>query len=187
MNINSYKFDEYVQKVTAFHGNPAPGVVLGGIMVVTAQSHLPKEGLFDAISETDKCLPDSIQLLTPCKIGNGWVRIMNTGRFSLCLYDKTTGDGVRVFVDPEKVKVFPQINNWYFGVKPKGDRELILKELEESGDKILGVRRVKVDIKSLPDKGGLEYAVCPECKESYLVNGEEKCPACMGKLYFSEL
>ena len=71
MKIGPYTFEEYVEKVRVFHGYPAPGVVLGGIMVDMARRNMHEDGLFDAISETDKCLPDSIQLLTPCTIGNG--------------------------------------------------------------------------------------------------------------------
>ncbi|MCL4500860.1 MAG: formylmethanofuran dehydrogenase subunit E family protein [Deltaproteobacteria bacterium] len=66
MNIGAHSFDEFLQLVESFHGHGAPGVVLGGIMVETARRQLPAEGLFDAICETRNCLPDAIQLLTPC-------------------------------------------------------------------------------------------------------------------------
>jgi formylmethanofuran dehydrogenase subunit E len=48
-------------------------------MTDLACRHLPADGLFDAISETPKCLPDAIQLLTPCTIGDGWLTIVNEG------------------------------------------------------------------------------------------------------------
>ena len=59
--------------------------------------------LFDAICETRNCLPDAVQLLTPCTIGNGWLKVVNVGRFALTLYDKYQGEGVRVYLDPAKV------------------------------------------------------------------------------------
>jgi formylmethanofuran dehydrogenase subunit E len=85
MNIGSHSFDEFLQIVKSFHGNVAPGVVIGGIMVAAARRRLPPEVLFDAVCETRNCLPDAIQLLTPCTIGNGWLKVVNVGRFALSL------------------------------------------------------------------------------------------------------
>ena len=64
--IGEYTFGEYLDAVESFHGYKAPGVVIGGIMVDFAMQQLPSNTLFDAISETTYCLPDAIQLLTPC-------------------------------------------------------------------------------------------------------------------------
>ena len=85
--------------------------------------HLPAEILFDAVCETRNCLPDAIQLLTPCTIGNGWLKVVNVGRFALSLYDKYEGEGVRVFLDPVKVADWPEINNWYLKLKPKKEQD----------------------------------------------------------------
>ena len=79
--IGSYSFEEYIDKVKAFHGHVAPGLVVGGYMVDLALQHFPPGRLFDALSETRACLPDAVQLLTPCTIGNGWLKIINLGRF----------------------------------------------------------------------------------------------------------
>ena len=92
MNIGSYSFDEFLQLVKSFHGYAAPGVVIGGIMVDLARRQLAAEVLFDAVSETRNCLPDAIQILTPCTIGNGWLKVVNLGRFAFSLYDKYQGD-----------------------------------------------------------------------------------------------
>lgn len=188
MKIGPYTFEEYVEKVRVFHGYPAPGVVLGGIMVDMARRNMHEDGLFDAISETDKCLPDSIQLLTPCTIGNGWMRIINTGRYALCLYEKHSGEGVTVFVDPEKLKGFPELNTWFFSLKPKKeiDKERLMAEIKNSGTEILSIRHITVDIKLLPSKEDYSYAICRICKESSLVNDNGMCLACQGKAYISE-
>ena len=58
--ILSYTFEEFVSRVKSFHGFEAVGVIVGGFMVDLAYKHLPKKGLFDALCETPKCLPDSI-------------------------------------------------------------------------------------------------------------------------------
>lgn len=73
----------------AFHGNPAPGLIIGGYMVDAARSMLPEGILFDAVVETKKCLPHAVQILTPPSYGNGWMRVVNLGRYALSLYDST--------------------------------------------------------------------------------------------------
>lgn len=188
MNIGSYTFEEFLDKIRAFHGNLSPGVALGGIMVDMAQRNLPPDGLFDAICETNKCLPDAIQILTPCTIGNGWMRIVNTGRFAVSLYDKHSGEGVRVFVDAGKARAFPEINKWFFALALKKDtgQDRLLAEVKSHGRDILGLRRVRVDIASLPSPEKCVYAICSSCKESYLANDAGICLACQGKAYICE-
>ncbi|MGO9580828.1 MAG: FmdE family protein, partial [Desulfobaccales bacterium] len=131
MKIGSHSFAEFVQLVKSFHGNVAPGVVLGGIMVEMARQKLPAAILFDAICETRNCLPDAVQLLTPCTIGNGWLKVMNLGRFAVILYDKYEGAGVRVWLDPAKTAAWPEVNGWYLKLKPKAeqDKELLLAQI----------------------------------------------------------
>lgn len=70
MNIGKYTFEEFVEKATAFHGYPAPGLLIGGYMVEAARAGLEDGVLFEAIVETPKCLPDAVQLLTLCSTGN---------------------------------------------------------------------------------------------------------------------
>ena len=114
MDIGQYSFQEYCDLVQAFHGYPAPGVLIGGYMVTAAQQRLPAGILYDAICETRSCLPDAIQLLTPCSVGNGWLRVLHFGRYALSLYDKYTGQGWRVFVDPVKLEEWAEIQNLVF-------------------------------------------------------------------------
>jgi formylmethanofuran dehydrogenase subunit E len=109
-----FDIDEYFHLVRSFHGHVAPGVILGGFMVNYAKSCIPKGVLFNAICETPVCLPDAIQLLTPCTVGNDWVKITNLGRFALSLYDKDQGNGFRVFIDPKKIDGWSEIKNWFF-------------------------------------------------------------------------
>jgi len=54
-----------------------------------------KNQFFDAVCETQACLPDTLQMLTPCTIGNGWLKIFDFGRYALALYDKYAGQGIR--------------------------------------------------------------------------------------------
>ena len=187
VNIGSDTYDEFVQKVRKFHGGPAGGVILGGMMLDMAQRNLPAEGMFDAICETDKCLPDAIQMLTPCTIGNGWMRIINSGRFSVTLYDKRSGSGVRVFVNASKVKNFQDMDNWFSSLIPKAEqsRERLLAAIRDHGRDVLDLQRVKVDINALPDKEMVNYVICDNCHESCLPTARGICLSCQGQAYIT--
>jgi formylmethanofuran dehydrogenase subunit E len=183
MNIRNYTFDEFVERVKEFHGYEAPGVIIGGFMVDLAYRHLPKEGLFDALCETAKCLPDAIQLLTPCTVGNGWLTVVNIGRFALTLYIKENGEGVRVFVDTEKLKAWPELKTWFFKLKPKKeqDRDLLAAQIKEVGGGICDVRKVKVAKSIFQRRPRGTLAICPKCQEGYPLDDGPLCLACSGK------
>ncbi len=91
-----------------------------------------------------------------------------------------------VSVDPEKMKAFPAINNWFFLLKPKKEqnKDHILAEMERAGGSIMRLNPVIVDIRSLPSEYAGAYAICPECKESYSVNEKGLCLPCQGSAYY---
>jgi len=177
----STTFDEFAEQVRAFHGFAAPGVMIGAFMVELAYRHLPKEGFFDAICETPKCLPDAVQLLTPCSIGNGWLTIVDTGRYALCLYDKSTGKGVRVSLDPARLEAWPRIKTWFFSLAPKKEQDsaMLLEEIRAAGPSLCTVRPVTVARRPLKTKGR-RFRVCPSCGESYPESHGERCFGCQG-------
>lgn len=141
-----FSFDDFIELATWFHNYPAPGLLLGGYMVEVAKRHIPEGLLFDAVSETSWCLPDAVQLLTPCTVGNGWLRIRNTGVYAVSLFDKHTGEGVRVRLDPSKLDDFPHTRCWLMKTKPKAnqDSDALRKEIREHGPDMLDVQRVTV-------------------------------------------
>jgi formylmethanofuran dehydrogenase subunit E len=188
MNIGPYTFEEFLALVESFHGNVAPGVVLGGIMVEAARSRLPEGILFDAMAETRTCLPDAVQLLTPCTIGNGWLKVLDLGRYALSLYDKYKGEGIRVYLDPAKVKDFSEINNWYLKLKPKReqDKDLLLAQIREAGTDILSWQRVNLRPQFLGKKSRGRMTVCPLCREGYPAQDGGICRACQGEAPYQD-
>jgi formylmethanofuran dehydrogenase subunit E len=177
--ICSYSFDEYIEKVQNFHGGLAPGMVIAGFMVDLACRNLPEGILFDVICETSACLPDSVQLLTPCSVGNQWMKVIDIGRFAMTFYDKTTGEGVRIHLDTAKLDDWPTIKEWFLKLKPKReqDKELLFKEIKEAGAAILGMEKLTVspEFLSMPKK---TVSVCPLCNEAYRSDDGAICPAC---------
>ena len=165
MKIRSYTFGEFVERVKSFHGFEAPGVIIGGFMVDLAYRHLPREGLFNALCETAKCLPDSLQLLT-----------------AFTLYDKETGEGVRVFIDPAKLEAWPEIKAWFLKLKTKEQQDFgrLIDEARRAGALICGIEHVRVPEGLREKKHRGQIAVCPRCKEAYPLADGTVCLACQG-------
>jgi len=183
MNIGPYSIEDYMHLVRSFHGNIAPGLIIGGFMVDLARKEFPDGVLFDAISETRSCLPDAIQLLTPCTIGNGWLKVLDFGRYALCLFDKYEGAGVRVFVDPAKIEEWPVIRDWFFKLRPRKEQDpnALRDQIIDAGPEILSVRQVVVETAFLGTqaKGGI--AKCRDCGEAYPIKDGSTCLACQGQ------
>ena len=182
ITICGHTYDEYIEMIKAFHGHVAPGMVIGGFMVSLANRNLPEGEFFDAICETRACLPDAIQLLTPCTVGNGWLRIVNIGRFALCLFEKYSGNGVRVYVDSSKLDDWPEINTFFYKLKPKKEQDFdaLINEAKSAGTSIFGVQKVKIDMNLVKRQHRGVFAVCPSCGEGYPANDGEICLGCRG-------
>jgi len=182
MDIRGRSFEAFLEEVKAFHGYPAPGVLLGGKMIETAYRHLPPEGIFDVLCETPKCLPDAVQLLTPCTFGNGWLTVVNVGRFALTFYEKEGGKGIRVFVDPQKLEPVPELKAWFLKLKPKQEQDtrLLLSQIREKGSEILRVQEVQVAQDLLVRKRRGLLGVCPACGEGYPLADGPRCRVCSG-------
>ncbi|WP_051327959.1 FmdE family protein [Desulfatirhabdium butyrativorans] len=187
--IGKYSYDEFVSVVQSFHGYAAPGVLMGGFMVQMAMERMPEGVLYDAVSETTNCLPDAIQLLTPCTIGNGWMRVLNLGRYALCLYDKTNGNGVRVYVDSRKTVHYPAVHTWFLKLKPKReqDTDLLLSQIREAGFGIYGIEPVTLREHLLQRRHKGAIAICSICGEAYPADHGRICRVCQGQNPYIEL
>jgi formylmethanofuran dehydrogenase subunit E len=180
MNIGKYSLDEYIHLTESFHGSLAPGMLIGGMMVDAALDRLKTTHLYDAICETSSCLPDAIQLLTPCTVGNGWLHIVDLGRFALTLYEKDSGRGVRVFLDAGKTEEWPELRSWYLKLKAKKEqvREALTEEILHAGVKLFGFQDVEVQPPFLIKRSKGAIALCPVCGEAYPINHGPVCRGC---------
>ncbi|WP_285906735.1 FmdE family protein [Pseudodesulfovibrio pelocollis] len=183
MNIGQYTFEEFKQKAKEFHGYPAPGLLIGGYMVEAAKARLPEGTLFEAMVESGKCLPDAVQLLTVCSIGNNWMKIKLLGRYAVSLYDKYTGQGFRVAIDQDKLEDWPEIKGWFMKLKPKAeqDTDKLFAEIEAAGDTICSIRPITIDRKYLGHGHMSAIDVCPVCAEAYPSNDGPICRGCQGE------
>lgn len=183
MNVGKYTFAEFKAKAAEFHGYPAPGLLVGGYMVEMAKKALPDGALFEALVESKKCLPDAVQLLTLCSVGNNWMKVLNLGRYAVSLYDKFTGQGVRVHLDQNKLKLYPEIQGWFMKLKPKSEQDTdeLLREIEEAGESICTLVSVRVKKRFLGHAHMSGIAVCPLCDEAYPLEDGILCRGCQGE------
>ncbi len=181
--IPPFTFDEYLELSRQFHSYPAPGILVGGFMVAEAQRYIPEGTLYDAISETSWCLPDAIQILTPCTIGNGWLRILDLGVYALALFDKFTGDGIRVTLDPVKLKAWPHIHTWLFKTRGKQeqDSDQLRQDIREAGASLCSVEPVTLPPTFLRRRSKGEIARCRLCGDAYPARYGAICRRCQGE------
>ncbi|MBF0509898.1 MAG: formylmethanofuran dehydrogenase subunit E family protein [Deltaproteobacteria bacterium] len=159
-------WDQFLLDVENFHGYPAPGVILGGFLVDLALEELNPPGLYDVIVETRNCLPDAVQLLTPCTFGNGWLKEFATGRFAITVYDPETLLGARAFVDLTKLATFPLLNDWFLKLKTKQEISSpdLLRSMKQAHRAILSTQRVVLLSPMKKIKSG--RLICRSCGES---------------------
>lgn len=202
-----------VDAVIKFHSKSrnTPGIIMGVYMVdfglkkfyeVFSDKKKNKGGeslKFNAVCETDLCLPDPIQFLLNLTSGNGHLKIINkSGKFAYSLYDREDGNGVRVFIDiknisPEK---FPNIFKFFTRTRDnkvhtdKNFREESNKNIaaeflnaeEKERNKIFGWEKVHVKLPKKPDI--LPAKICSVCKESFLSRDAKICFECAGDSYY---
>lgn len=182
-SIGPYSYDEFIEAARRFHGSPAPGLILGGYMMEEARRHLPEGIIFDAISETAWCLPDAVQMLTVCSIGNGWLKVKHLGVYALSLFDKYTGEGVRIYVDTEKLDAWPEVKSWFLKKKPKKEQDSVRlhAEIREAGASFCSIEAIQIKPEVLVhrSKGGI--TICPLCGDAYPGSFGAICRTCQGE------
>lgn len=187
----SKRLSEYITRCVAFHTSPAPGVLVGAFMMDYALELLgamPGEKLF-AVCETPKCLPDAPQVIANCTTGNNRLKVLPIGKFALTLNRASDGhatEGVRVYVDEEKLRKFSVIDMWYANSSAydKHTMDLLLQEeIFRNGREFLSFEKVRVPVRS---KQKWKPVTCPCCGESIpdymMIDG--KCGACGTMKYF---
>jgi len=177
--------ERVLEEITNFHGFPAPGVVIGAVMVDWAKEHIGPGVEADAIVETLRCLPDAVQLFTPCTLGNGWMRVLDWDRFALTLYDRATRRGGRVWLDAAKTAAHPAIHDWFLKrvAKDALPLETLLGSILEARRAVLSCRSVIVtDFLRRAKKE--KVGICPGCGEAFDPRAGDCCKGCLRGGYF---
>jgi len=178
---------QFLEEVEKFHGWKAPGILIGGFMVDWGLELLGGGVEFDAIVETSHCLPDAVQIFTPCTIGNDWMKILDWDKFAISFYDRRTLAGAKIWLDLEKLKAFPPIYQWYMRLAPKQDLplEILIDAILVAGRALLPANPIRIIHFAERKKKG-PTAVCRDCGEAYPLSQGPQCLACQGRKYYAE-
>ncbi len=185
--ICGINLEEFLISMEEFHGYRSPGMLLGGRMIEVALRELASTPYLNVVTETIVCLPDAVQLLTPCTIGNGFLQVFDWGKFALTCYDRLTLTGVRIWLDPDQQARYPLINRWFERSKRPSQKppfEELASEMLGAGEDLLSYRPVHIH-HALKDSEGVPTGRCPACGEFYPLNLGHACPACRSEAYYS--
>lgn len=140
---------EHFRRCIDFHTFAAPGLLVGVFMVDYALELLEvsdDERVY-AVCETTKCLPDALQTIAHCTIGNNRLRVLPIGKFAITVNrpaETPLVDGVRVFVDGEKIDRYPTFASWhtkdpFFDPRTRGT--VLIDEIIDAGRDLLSHER----------------------------------------------
>lgn len=138
-NVCGRDLNACLHTIEQFHGWKAPGLAVGMFMVDLAMALIGKGVEFDAIVESRHCLPDAVQLFTPCTVGNGWLKIVNWDKFAVTLYDRRSLTGCLIWLDFQKTKHHPLYHGWFMQTihKKDIDHEMLLGTIIAAGRTVL--------------------------------------------------
>ena len=178
-----------------FHTFPAPGLLIGIYMMDYALSLLnakPTDKLY-AVSESIKCLPDALQVITHCTIGNHRLRIVPIGRFAISMNlfsTESAAEGVRVSMNTATLTDTPALKAW-FANSPSFDGKTMKKQLVDEilrkGRGMLSWEKVRIPI--VPkEKWNTEIcSLCGEPVPSYMIEENAICSGCGSMKYYDTI
>ena len=184
--ICGLNLEDFLIRMEEFHGYRSSGLLIGGMMVDVALRQLGTTPYLNIVTETVVCLPDAVQLLTPCTIGNGFLQVLDWGKFALTSYDRLSLSGVRVWMNPDTLVDYPLTQRWFERSKRTTERlhfEDLASEILAGGEDLLAHQPVRLH-RALKDTDRVPTAKCPVCGEFYALRLGPACPNCSGKAYY---
>lgn len=173
----------FLLKAEEFHGHVSPGVVLGGHLLAESLPRLGETPYLNVVVETVVCLPDAAQILTPCTLGNGFLQVLDWGKFALTVYDRETLLGWRAWPDLAAIAAVPEIAGWFIrGSGPARPKDEVIGHILAHGPGLVRTRPVRL-ARPLKPLNKVVTAPCPGCGETYPVRLGPRCPACAGQAY----
>lgn len=193
-----------------FHGHVCPYLALGIRVSVIAMGELGvnrmgfNESVDEeilAIVETNSCFTDGVQVATGCTFGNNSLIYFDLGKTALTLVKRSNWNGVRIYVDADKIKkyyssealeLFNKVIKQRKGSFEERKRMGIL--WEEMGYRMLEISKEelnieKVKVKPIEQAPIFESVRCSKCGELTMiekvvnVNGDYLCMRCSQESY----
>ena len=187
--IGGLDFEDFVVQMEEFHGYRSPGILVGALMIEDALREVGTTPYLNVVTETVVCLPDAVQLLTPCTIGNGFLQVLDWGKFALTAYDRKSLAGIRAWLNYDALVNFPLIHSWFERSEQAGEKpvfEQLAKDILKAGSDLVSHQPVRLH-QALKNSERVPTGRCPDCGESYPLHFGPTCLACGGKAYYEYL
>ena len=187
-------FEEYL-RLACEDGLPRSGIILGTRMALLGLKEL---GLEDpdkvhdhliVFVETDRCLPDAVELVTGCRLGNRKLKLRDMGKMAATMLDITSNQAIRLAAredaNQRALEMFPDLDK----EEALGKAYCIL-----SDENLFTRKLVRVEL-APEDMPGYQAprVPCAKCGESIafgrqIIKGEGLvCRSCAGEGYFQAL
>jgi formylmethanofuran dehydrogenase subunit E len=177
--------DVFLLSLEHFHGDQTPGLIMGAIMVDWAFELLGIDSDPKAVVESRNFLPDAVQLLTPCTVGNGRLITLDWHKAALSLFDRRRMAGYRVWLDLKKTRSSAILYAWqmHLPLPPGISSDHVISDILQAGRAVLSCRAVPITRDfTAPSEDAM--CVCPRCDEAYPVSQGGQCRACQGESYY---
>ena len=187
--ICGLSFEDFVVRMEEFHGYRSPGILVGALMIEDSLKEVGTTPYLNVVTETIVCLPDAVQLLTPCTVGNGFLQVLDWGKFALTAYDRMTLAGIRVWLNYDALVNFPLIHSWFersLKSKEKPAFDELAKDILKAGPDLVAHQLVRLH-QALKNSERVSTGRCPNCGESYPLHLGSTCTACGGQAYYEYL
>lgn len=181
--ISFTSFDDFIEEARMFHGSASPGLMIGASIVELALHSMGRTKNYHALCETERDLPDAVQLLTPCTTGNGRLHVLSLGRFAMTLFRLQNGKGVRIYLDLGKTAGWPHIRRWALQNMEGGEKEQIRleHEIRKAGISILSATSVQMRTVFMHEAALGPMSACISCGEPHPASTGQLCRACAGQ------
>lgn len=182
---------DYVAKAST-KGPPKPGIVLGIRMSVLAMRLLEIDDpakyhrKLIVVAETDRCLPDVLELVLGCRLGNRSLKFKDWGKMAASFLDLTRNRAFRVAaqetIEPEAIRSFGGLSR---------DEALTKAYTDFPDEKLLQWQPVILTFapEDLPGHHA-KRVICQRCGEGIgfrrevYKDGLTLCRACAGEAYW---
>ncbi len=202
--MSETRIETALREIGRFRRAVEPGIAYGIKMIFSVQKFLKIKDLRKVnllvVAETSRCLPDAIQFLCGCTIGNRRLVIKDHGKMAATFFNRDAGRAVRVTISPKFQKRDVQRSKEFMHLKGKREfAEIESRRLQDALDilrvpdeELLRFQEVEIteSLSAIFVPSGIVF--CEECGESVreskvqIKDGRKLCLPCAGveKPYF---
>jgi len=175
-------------------GRPRSGIILSIRMVLRAMKELQIDDPAEvrrqlvAFVETDRCLPDAVELVTGCRLGNRTLKFRDLGKMAVTFLDLRTNLALRLVARETANRRALEV---FWGLEIEEALARAYREWPE--EELFSWQPVAVELPAEERPGyRAPRVVCAECGEGISFNrevvraGRALCRSCAGERYYKQ-